>query len=51
MRDTVNLGGMFLVGHFSSYCRCVNATRESNGKSKGQGNRKNGNKFLAWAFV
>ena len=39
------------VGNFSSYCRCVNATRESNGKSKGQGNRKNGNKFLAWAFV
>ena len=39
------------VGHFSSYCRCVRSTKESNFKSKGQGNRKNGNKYLAWAFV
>lgn len=23
----------------------------SNGKSKGKGNRKNGNKYLAWAYV
>ena len=39
------------VGHFSSYCRCVSSTHISNGKTKGKGNRKNGNKYLAWAFI
>jgi transposase len=39
------------VGNFSSYCRCVSSHRISNGKSKGKGNSKNGNKYLAWAFV
>src|SRR5215470_11802552 len=39
------------VGNFSSYCRCVDSSRESNGKKKGEGNAKNGNKYLAWAFV
>jgi transposase len=39
------------VGHFASYARCVDSCHESNGKKKGEGNRKNGNKYLAWAFV
>lgn len=39
------------VGNFSSYCRCVDTKRVSNGKKKGEGNAKNGNKYLAWAFV
>jgi transposase len=39
------------VGHFASYARCVGSCHESNGKKKGEGNRKNGNKYLAWAFV
>lgn len=39
------------VGNFSSYCRCVNSLHESNGKKKGSGNTKNGNKYLAWAFM
>lgn len=39
------------VGNFSSYCRCVDSLRESNGKKKGEGNSKNGNKYLAWAFM
>ena len=39
------------VGNFASYCRCVDTLRESNGKKKGEGNGKNGNKYLAWAFV
>jgi transposase len=39
------------VGQFASYARCVNSSRWSNGKKKGEGNRKNGNKYLAWAFV
>jgi transposase len=38
------------VGQFASYARCVESTRWSNGKKKGLGNRKNGNKYLAWAF-
>jgi transposase len=39
------------VGNFSSYCRCVDSLRESNGKKKGSGNTKNGNRYLAWAFM
>ena len=39
------------VGNFSSYARCVKSERFSNGKKKGGGNRKNGNKYLAWAFI
>lgn len=39
------------VGNFSSYCRCVDTKRESNGKKKGEGNKKNGNAYLCWAFI
>jgi transposase len=39
------------VGNFASYARCVDSVRTSNGKKKGEGNTKNGNKYLAWAFV
>lgn len=39
------------AGNFASYCRCVDSKRLSNGKSKGKGNVKNGNKYLAWAFL
>jgi transposase len=39
------------VGDYSSYCRCVKSERTSNNKKKGKGNRKNGNKYLAWAYV
>jgi transposase len=39
------------VGNFASYARCVDSQRFSNGKKKGEGNTKNGNKYLAWAFV
>lgn len=39
------------VGNYVSYCRCVASKRISNGKSKGEGNRKNGNKYLSWAYV
>jgi len=38
-------------GHFASYCRTVAAPCTSNGKRKGENNRKCGNKYLAWAFV
>lgn len=39
------------AGNFASYARCVDSQRLSNGKKKGEGNTKNGNKYLAWAFV
>ena len=38
------------VGNYASYCRKVCAKWSSNGKGKSGGNRKNGNKYLAWAF-
>ena len=39
------------VGNYASYCRCVSSQRISNEKRKGQNNRKNGNKYLGWAFI
>ena len=39
------------VGNYSSYCRCVRSERLSNGKKKDENNRKNGNKYLSWAYV
>jgi transposase len=38
-------------GHYASYARCVNTEKVCNGKLKGRGNKKNGNKYLAWAFM
>ena len=39
------------AGNFASYARCVDSVHTSNGKKKGEGNAKNGNKHLAWALV
>lgn len=39
------------VGNYSSYARCVPSSKVSNGKTKGQGNTKNGNRYLGMAFV
>jgi len=39
------------VGNYSSYARCVPSDKISNGKSKGKGNTKNGNRYLAMAFI
>ena len=51
MLETGTLERFAKVGNYSSYCRCVDSLRESNDKKKGEGNAKNGNKYLAWAFV
>ena len=51
MLETGTVARFAQVGNFSSYCRCVKSLRESNNKKKGEGNAKNGNKYLAWAFV
>ncbi len=49
--ETGDIGRFPTVGDYSSYCRCVSSERSSNKKKKGEGNKKNGNKYLAWAFV
>ena len=51
MLETGTISRFADVGNFSSYCRCVDSLHESNGKKKGSGNTKNGNKYLAWAFL
>ncbi len=38
------------VGNYASYCRKVATQWSGNEKTKGRGNAKNGNKYLAWAF-
>jgi transposase len=50
MLETGDINRFKAAGHYASYCRCVNSVRESNGKKKGAGNRKAGNKYLSWAF-
>jgi transposase len=51
MLETGDIRRFLSVGNYASYCRCVGSQKISNGKKKGQGNTKNGNKYLAWAFV
>jgi transposase len=51
MLEVGDIGRFPTVGDYSSYCRCVDSKRESNGKKKGENNRKNGNRYLAWAYV
>ena len=51
MLETGDIRRFATVGNYASYCRCVGSQKVSNGKTKGKGNTKNGNKYLAWAFV
>ncbi len=51
MLEAGAMGRFASVGDFASYCRCVSSTKISNKKKKGEGNVKNGNRYLAWAFV
>jgi transposase len=51
MLETGEIARFQRVGQYASYCRCVSGARYSNGKRKGKTNSKNGNKYLAWAFV
>jgi transposase len=39
------------AGNYVSYSRCADSKKISNGKKKGVNNKKNGNKYLAWAYV
>jgi transposase len=51
MLEVGDIGRFAQVGNFASYSRCVSSQRLSDGKSKGHGNRKNGNRYLSWAFT
>jgi len=51
MLEVGDIGRFPQVGNFASYSRCVSSQRLSDGKSKGHGNRKNGNRYLSWAFT
>jgi transposase len=50
MLETGTIGRFPGVGDYASYCRKVTSKWTSDGKAKGKGNKKNGNKYLAWAF-
>ncbi len=51
MLEVGDIGRFPTVGDYSSYCRCVESKRLSDGKKKGENNKKNGNRYLAWAYV
>jgi transposase len=50
MLETGPISRFETVGDYVSYCRKVPSQWTSNGKWKGSGNQKNGNKYLAWAY-
>jgi len=50
MLEIGDIGRFASAGKLASYCRTVDATRTSNGKKKGVGNAKAGNKYLSWAY-
>ena len=50
MLETGPISRFATAGNYASYCRKVSSTWISNEKTKGKGNRKCGNKYLAWAF-
>jgi transposase len=50
MLETGEIQRFAHVGDYASYCRLVRSEKLSNGKRKGEGNRKCGNKYLSWAF-
>jgi len=51
MLETGDIKRFHDAGNYSSYCRCVPSKRISNEKKKGKGNKKNGNRYLSWAFI
>ena len=51
MLETGPISRFETVGDYVSYCRKVPSQWMSNGKWKGSGNTKNGNRYLAWAYA
>ncbi len=50
MLETGPIDRFAKVGNYASYCRKVPVCWTSEGKKKGDPNKKNGSKYLAWAF-
>jgi transposase len=50
MLETGPISRFAKVGNYVSYCRKVSSKWISNDKIKGKGNKKSGNKYLAWAY-
>jgi transposase len=50
MLETGSVTRFAKVGNYASYCRKVSSKWISNDKVKGKGNKKSGNKYLAWAY-
>ena len=51
MLETGPVARFASASHYTSYCCCVKAEATSNGRKKGENNRKCGNRYLAWAFI
>jgi transposase len=51
MLETGDINRFAKVGNYTSYCRCVKSSRKSNEKNKGENNRKNGSRYLNWAYI
>ena len=51
MLETGPIQRFATVGDYASYCRKVPTQWTSNGKRKGSGNAKSGNRYLAWAYA
>lgn len=51
MLETGEISRFATAGNYASYCRMVDSKKESNGKKKGEGNKKNGNPYLCWAYI
>jgi transposase len=51
MLEVGDMGRFLKVGNYSSYSRCVRSQRLTNGRKKDENNRKNGNRYLSWAYV
>ncbi len=50
MCETIDIKRFPKAGNYVSYCRLAKTEHTSNKKKKGAGNRKNGNKYLSWAY-
>ncbi|OGB21860.1 MAG: hypothetical protein A3I66_10305 [Burkholderiales bacterium RIFCSPLOWO2_02_FULL_57_36] len=49
--ETGTIDRFATAGNYASYARCVDSQHMSNGKKKGQGNAKNGNKYMSWVYI
>jgi hypothetical protein len=47
---TINFKNAIFQPQGLFFCRCDHTQRLPDGKAKGRGNRKNGNRYLSWAF-